>query len=251
MRIVQIPVFNDNYAHLIIDPATRRAAAVDPADADPVAKVIADERLELEAILCTHKHFDHAGGNLDLLKDHPRARVVGGEIDADGIPGCTDRVGHDDEVRVGSLTGRVLFVPCHTRGHVAYLFGDALFCGDTLFVGACGRFFEGTAEQMHRALNHVFAALDPATRVYCGHEYTVSSLTFAATIERDNPALQQKLTWAKDRRQRGLSTVPSTLAEELSYNPFMRVDQPPVAAAVGATDPIEVMRLVRERKDRF
>ena len=251
MRIVQIPILSDNYCHLVVDDATGRAAVIDPAEPSRVIPVIEKSGAKLTHILCTHHHWDHAGGNLEMLARFPEARVVGSVGDAAKIPGATDRVADGDTVRVGDLEARVLFVPCHTRGHVAYLFGDALFCGDTLFVAGCGRFFEGDAAQMHTALNTVFAGLAPQTRVFCGHEYTVSNLKFAVSIEPDNAAAKTKLAWAELQRADGRSTVPSTIGEERTYNPFMRLDEPTVQATTGAHDPVAVMSALRERKNGF
>lgn len=251
MRIRQIPLFNDNYAHLVIDEGTVCAAAVDPADAGPVCAAIEAEGARLTHILCTHHHWDHSGGNVAMLRRHPDAEVVGSVDDAPQIPGITRQVSHGDTLRVGELEASVLFVPCHTRGHVAYRFGDALFCGDTLFVAGCGRFFEGDARQMHAALNEVFAALPESTRVFCGHEYTISNLEFAASVDPENSALHGKLAWARGERAAGRSTVPSTLGEERTYNPFLRVGTPAIRAATGESDPVAVMARLRELKNAF
>ena len=249
MQIHQIPILGDNYCHLVVDDATGDAAVVDPAEPQPVIEAIERAGVVLTHILCTHHHFDHAGGNLGLLERYPKAQIVGGAHDAARIPGISIQVDHDDAVEMGALSGRVLSVPCHTSGHVAYLFEDALFCGDTLFVGGCGRFFEGDAEQMHHALNHVFAALPPSTRVFCGHEYTVANLEFAVGVEPANAAARTKLDWARAQQAKGRSTVPSTLKEELEHNPFMRVTAATIQAVVGASDPVSVMAALRARKN--
>jgi hydroxyacylglutathione hydrolase len=251
VRVRQIPILSDNYAHLLIDEAQGVAAAIDPADPGPVLAAIAEEGVRLSHVLCTHHHWDHSGGNLAVLERWPEATVVGSAADADRIPGIGHRIADGGEVRVGTLTGRALAVPCHTRGHVAYLFGDALFSGDTLFVAGCGRFFEGDAAQMDHALSGVFGALPGDTRVYCGHEYTVSNLRFALSVEPDNAAVRTKLAWAEAQRAAGESTVPSTIAQEHLTNPFMRVREASVQAAMGASDPVQVMHLLREAKNAF
>jgi hydroxyacylglutathione hydrolase len=255
MRVQLIPVLSDNYSYLIVDDESGRAAVVDPSEAGPVLAAVEAAEVQLEKVLCTHYHWDHVGGIDGLRERHPDLQVVAGEIDGERISSCDVRLADGETVRVGRLEGRVLFVPCHTRGHVAYFFEadseNALFCGDMLFVGGCGRFFEGTAQQMHRALNEVFAALPTDTAVYCGHEYTVSNFQFALSVDADNRALQDKMRWAKAQRRDDRPTVPSTLGEERTYNPFMRVDQPALQQAVGATDPVEVMARLRERKNRF
>ncbi|MBT9560961.1 MAG: hydroxyacylglutathione hydrolase [Myxococcales bacterium] len=254
MQVVPIPILADNYAYLLIDPATGDAAAVDPADPGPVLSEVRARGLRLTHVLCTHHHGDHSGGNVAIADALPHVAVVGPQVDAARIPGLTHGVGHGDVVQVGSLTVRVLFVPCHTRGHVAFVAGEgahegpALFCGDTLFVAGCGRFFEGSAEQMVTALFDVLGALPPETRVYCGHEYAVANLTFAATVEPENQAIHRKLAWAVAQRAAGLPTVPSTLAEEREYNPFLRVHVP--ALARGDT-PAACMARLRDAKNAF
>jgi hydroxyacylglutathione hydrolase len=244
-------MFSDNYGFLVIDDELRVAAAVDPADPDPVLAAIEEEDVRLTHILCTHHHRDHAGGNGRVLQAHPGAVVVAGLVDADKIPEASVRVGHGDRVRVGRLVGEVIDTPCHTAGHVSYLFGDALFCGDTLFVGGCGRFFEGDAAQMHEALNGHFRKLPDATEVYCAHEYTVSNLRFALSVDPTNEALVQKMAWANARRAAGEPTVPSTLGQERATNPFMRVTEPALQAATRETDPTAVTRALRTMKDGF
>lgn len=251
MRVRQIPILRDNYCHLVIDDVAGVAAAIDPAEPAPVLSALQEEGVRLTHVLCTHHHWDHTGGNLEILDAHPEVEVLGSAADAARIPGITRPVDDGDALQVGGIGGRVLFVPCHTRGHLAYLFEDALFCGDTLFVAGCGRFTEGDAAQMHRALNEVFAALPDETRVFCGHEYTVANLKFAQTVEPANDAIRRKLKWAEARRQEGRSTVPSTIGEERTYNPFMRVHVPAVAGATGESDAVRVMAALRARKDRF
>ena len=250
MHIRQIPIFQDNYTYLLFSEDDAATAAIDPADPDAVAAALEREGRTLTHILCTHHHWDHTNGNLGLLERFPGAEVIGSAVDAENIPGITRRVAGGDMVSVGALTGRVLMTPCHTRGHVAFLFADALFCGDTLFVGGCGRFFEGEAADMHRSLNEVLAELPGSTRVFCGHEYTVSNLEFAQRLEPDNEAIDRKLEWSRAQRLERRPTVPSTLGEERTYNPFMRVDSPAIQAVVGASDPVEVMARIRQRKNQ-
>ncbi|MCA9542197.1 MAG: hydroxyacylglutathione hydrolase [Myxococcales bacterium] len=251
MRIVPIPILRDNYAYLIIDEAAGVAGVVDPAEPEPVCAALAREGVRLTHVLCTHHHWDHSGGNVAMAKRFSGVQVVGSADDAKRIPALTTPVGPDDEVTIGTLRGRVLPVPCHTRGHIAFRFGDALFCGDTLFVAGCGRFFEGDAAQMDHALNTVIAGLPDETRLFCGHEYTLSNLRFALTIEPGNPALKKRQAWAEARRAADLPTVPSTVGDEKQTNPFLRVRTSAVAAAVGETDPIAVMAALRARKDDF
>jgi hydroxyacylglutathione hydrolase len=252
MRIKQVPVLQDNYSYLLIDDITQQAALVDTADdIERLLPAIEAEQITLTHILNTHHHYDHSGGNEKLLAKYPNLTVVGGAHDADKIFGITQKVSHGDTLQIGSIKGHVIHIPCHTRGHVAYLFEDALFCGATLFVAGCGRFFEGDAAQMHQALNVEFAKLPGATRVFCGHEYTVSNLRFAVSVEPNNSAAKQKLEWAQAQRERGLSTIPSLLSEELTYNPFMRVSAPDIQQATKSQEPIEVMNQLRTLKNNF
>lgn len=259
MRVVPVPLLEDNYAYLLIDEHTRQAAIVDPAQAAPVLEAEQKEGVELRTILNTHHHWDHTGGNLELIAaKNGRLLVAGSGPDSAQIPGITERVSDGDRVAVGELEGRVLFIPCHTRGHVAYLFGRALFCGDTLFAAGCGRFFEGTAEQMYHALHEVLGVLPDDTLVYCGHEYTEKNLRFAMTLEPSNAAIREKLAEVIELRSRGLPSIPTTLGEERTYNPFLRTDSPELIAralpgqpAGVPPDPIAVLTAVRAMKDRF
>lgn len=251
MHIQLIPMFTDNYGFLVVDEASDRAAVVDPAEPGPVLAAIDRKGLELTHILCTHHHRDHAGGNAEILRRHPEATVVAGRRDAHRIPEVTRAVGDGDLIHVGELTGRVLETPGHTLGHVAFLFEDALLCGDTLFVGGCGRFFEGDAAQMHNTLNIRLANLANSTRVFCAHEYTVANLTFAHSVDPSNEALAGKLAWAIAERAIDRPTVPSTLGQERAINPFMRVSDPALQAATGETDPVAVMGRLRQLKNGF
>ena len=216
-------------------------------------------RLRLTTVLATHHHYDHVGGNQDLLAAVPGLRIVGSREDAPRIPGITDPVGDGDRVAVGSMRGRVILIPAHTSGHVAYYFPDAraVFTGDTLFAGGCGRLFEGDAAQMKASLGRL-TALPDDTRVYCGHEYTEKNLRFAAMLEPGNPALARKLAAVEALRRQGKPTVPSSIGEEKATNPFLRMTSPELAASVRARvpdlppdDATALFAAVRGLKDRF
>ncbi|HZP40371.1 MAG TPA: hydroxyacylglutathione hydrolase [Candidatus Binatia bacterium] len=259
MDVVPIPQLSDNYAYLLIDGATREAAIVDCAEAAPVLDEVRRRSVRLVAVLATHHHFDHVGGNRDLLAAVPGLRVWGSAEDAPRIPGITDRIRDGDPVAFGTVRGRVITIPAHTSGHVAYHFPDAraVFTGDTLFAGGCGRLFEGDAGQMSRSLAKL-TALPADTRVYCGHEYTEKNLRFAAMLEPGNRALATKLATVEALRRDGKPTVPSTLAEEKATNPFLRMDSPELQASVRkrvpsvpANDPIALFAAVRKLKDDF
>lgn len=255
MRVIQIPLLRDNYGYVIVCERTHQAAIVDPSEAEPVLRRVEQEGVALTAILNTHHHRDHTGGNPGLL-EHGALQVYGHSADQGRIPGLTHPLGDGDEVRVGQLTGKVLFIPGHTKGHVAYLFENSLFCGDTLFTAGCGRLFEGTAEQMHESLSRLMK-LPPDTLVYCGHEYTEKNLQFALTVEPGNKQVSERLRKVQALREQGLPTVPSTMAEERETNPFLRWESGEIQKNLRRAhpnmdcNPASVFAKVRELKDRF
>jgi hydroxyacylglutathione hydrolase len=255
MKVIQIPLLRDNYGYLIVCEETNEAAIIDPSEAEPVLRQGEREKVKLRAILNTHHHRDHTGGNAGLLQ-RMALEVYGHRSDAGRIPGLTHPLDDGDEIRIRDLKGTVLFIPGHTKGHVAYLFDNKLFCGDTLFVAGCGRLFEGTAEQMHRSLERL-KELPPDTLVYCGHEYTEKNLQFALTVEPNNKKLAEKLGRVRSLRGKGISTVPSTMAEERETNPFLRWDSAEIQANLKRRfpeiplNPVSVFAKVRELKDSF
>jgi len=255
MKITQISLLRDNYGYLLVCEKTKHAAIVDPSEAEPVLRRIAQEQATLTAILNTHHHRDHTGGNEGILAAH-KVRVCGHKSDQARVFGMTDGVDGGDEIHIGELKGKVFFIPGHTTGHVAYLFEDNLFCGDTLFTAGCGRLFEGTPEQMHASLKKLMALPDH-TKVYCGHEYTENNLRFAVTVEPKNPKLVARYDRAKALRASGASTVPATMEEEKETNPFLRWDSAEIQASVKSAapdtrlDPVSVFATVRKMKDAF
>lgn len=256
MKILHIPCLEDNYSYLIGDESTKEAAAVDPVEPHNVLRVAEENGLDLKMVLTTHHHWDHAGGNDKLKQLVPGIKVYGGSTD--NVQGCTNKVEDGDKICLGAnIDILCLHTPCHTRGHISYYVTDkkgdepAVFTGDTLFIGGCGKFFEGSADQMYQSLCVTLASLPKPTRVYCGHEYTVKNLQFGLTIEPDNAKIGNKLSWALGQRERGLPTVPSTIEDELSTNVFMRVDHPELQEKVGCKSPVEALQEIRKRKDNW
>lgn len=253
MKIKLVPALDDNYMYLLIDDKTGKCAAVDPVEPDKIMSACKDEGVKVDFVLTTHHHWDHAGGNEQLLKLTGPIKVYGGD---DRIGGLTNKVKHDDRFEIGSLSVQCLFTPCHTSGHICYYVtgqGEEplVFTGDTLFSGGCGRFFEGSPSQMYTALVEILSKLPSNTKVFCGHEYTINNLKYALHAEPENEDMKAKLSWAQSQRAKGLPTIPSTIGEELKINPFMRVSSPNAQKHTGKTDPIEVMRCLRQEKDSF
>ena len=220
MKVLPIPQLADNFAYLVIDEASRTAAVVYCAEGEPVLARAAQENIELVAVLPTHHHYDHVGGHAELLAAKPDLTVYGFD---DRIPGLTHPVRDGDRVTLGHLEARVISIPAHTSGHVAYYFelARAVFTGDTLFAGGCGRLFEGDAGMMIQSLSKLLALPDE-TEVFFGHEYTEKNLRFALTLEPNNAVLKAKQAWAVAQNQKGLPTTPTTIRSEKQINPFLR-----------------------------
>ncbi|KAM4631909.1 hydroxyacylglutathione hydrolase-like protein [Discoglossus pictus] len=255
MKVKVISVLDDNYMYLVIEESTKDAIAVDASVAKKLLEIVRKEGVNLKAILTTHHHLDHSRGNVDLIQQCPDLQIFGAD---DRIGGLTDRVEHNQELKFGAINVRCLFTPCHTTGHMCFFMWEdgcpdapALFSGDTLFVGGCGRFFEGTADNMYKNLIETLGSLPKETKIFCGHEHTVRNLKFALKVEPDNEHVKEKLAWAKARDDDDIPTVPSSLEEEFCYNPFMRVREEAVKKFTGKTDPVEVMRVLRKEKDEF
>jgi hydroxyacylglutathione hydrolase len=257
MKVIPVPQLRDNYAYLVIDSATGQAAVIDCAEAAPVIREVEAQGVELVAILPTHHHFDHVGGNEELLRWKP-LRVVAYRGQRERIPGANEEVDDGAQVAVGQLTARVVYIPAHTTGHIAYYFEKegVVFTGDTLFAGGCGRLFEGDAKMMMASLARLMALPDE-TKVYCGHEYTQKNLEFALTLEPGNAALREKYERVRALRQKGLPTVPTTIGEEKTTNPFCRYTSGELRATVRRIDPsvddddVAIFAKVRELKDAF
>lgn len=246
MDVRPLPCLLDNYAYLLV--RNGHAVVVDPSEAEPVLDAL--DGLVLDAIWCTHHHGDHVGGVPGILARHD-VPVVGSRYDLDRrrIPGQSTGVGDGNVVTWGDVRAKVYEIPGHTLGAVAFEVDGHLFTGDTLFAGGCGRVFEGTLPQMRASLA-TLRGLDPALRVWCGHEYTVKNLEFAEQIAPE-PTVTRRLADARARRARGEPTVGDPLAVELATNPFLRWDAPAVRAFAHATDPDAVFAAVRTAKDTW
>ena len=253
MDIVTIPARQDNYVHIIRDPATDAVFVIDPAEAALVLREIEARGWRVSAILNTHHHDDHTAGNA-AIKARYGCSVFGAKGDSNRIPGFDVGVEHGDVIPFGGWTIDVLGTPGHTKGHLAYYLAGmgAVFCGDALFSLGCGRLFEGTAAEMWQSLRRL-RALPGETRVYCAHEYTLANARFALSIDPENPALQERARAARRQRDQGEPTIPAILADECAANPFLRADQPAMAASLHLTGAAAetVFGELRRRKDQF
>jgi len=259
MDLIALPAFADNLIWMLHDG--NDAIVVDPGAAAPVADALRDNRLRLAAILVTHHHPDHVGG-LQALAPLLQGPVYGPAHEA--MPVQVRKVSQGMAFDLLGTHVDVLDVPGHTAGHVAYVVTENarepgrapwLFCGDTLFSGGCGRLFEGTPAQMRHSLDKL-AALPGESRVCCAHEYTLSNLRFARTVEPRNLALAEYETRCKALREQGAWTLPSTVATERAINPFLRVREPDVVASAlehgaASADPTDVLAALREWKNTF
>jgi len=248
----QFMCLTDNFGVLVHDSETGATATIDAPDARPILDALGD--WVLTDALITHHHSDHVQGVPELKAKFPDLAVYGPAKEAARIPFLTTAVKEGERVRIGASEAIVLDTPGHTLGHVIYYFekDQVVFCGDTLFSLGCGRPFEAPYAVFWSSLAKI-AALPPETQVYCGHEYTKANGAFAATVEPNNAALKRRLEEVSRLRQAGLPTLPTTIAGELATNPFLRVEEPSVQAAVGlpGAAPAVVFGELRSRKDRF
>jgi hydroxyacylglutathione hydrolase len=253
LTIHLVPCLSDNYAYLVHEQETNSVGAVDPSEAAPVFAALDRHKLKLTHILNTHHHFDHTGGNLEL-KEKTHARIVGPRADRERIPGIDEEVGEGDIWLLGKAKAKIFDIPAHTKGHIAFWFeaDKAVFTGDTMFAMGCGRLFEGTPAQMWSSLSKL-AALPPDTRVYCGHEYTLSNGRFALTLEPNNQALKVRMTEVERLRAEGRPTIPSTIGLERETNPFLRPASGELRRTLGLEGAglVEVFAETRRRKDVF
>lgn len=253
LEIITLAVLTDNYIYIIHDPDSQETVVVDPALAQPVLDVLQKKGWQLNYILNTHHHSDHVGGNL-RIKQQTGCKIIGAKSDWERIPGIDHGVDEGDAITIGRHIAKVIATPGHTCAHIVYHFSEdkLLFCGDTLFVMGCGRLFEGTPEQMWHSLQKI-KALAKETKVYCTHEYTQANGRFALTVEPSNQQLQQKMIEVNYLRSNNQATVPSTIADELATNPFLREDSEALQKHTGMINrnPVDIFAKIRQLKDNF
>ncbi|CAD7683348.1 unnamed protein product [Nyctereutes procyonoides] len=255
MKVKVIPVLEDNYMYLVIEERTREAVAVDVAVPKRLLEIVGREGVSLTTVLTTHHHWDHARGNAELARLRPGLAVLGAD---ERICALTRRLVHGEELRFGAIHARCLLTPGHTSGHMSYFLWEeecpdppAVFSGDALSVAGCGLRLESTAQQMYESLTQILGTLPPDTKVFCGHEHTLGNLEFAQKVEPGNDHVRAKLSWAKKRDEDDMPTVPSTLSEELLYNPFLRVAEESVRKFTGKAAPAEVLEALCKERASF
>jgi hydroxyacylglutathione hydrolase len=258
IEVHQVPAWQDNFVWIAVCTKTGAGALIDGPDAENALAYCDAKGIEIKTILNTHTHMDHVGINHDLEKRGKLSglRVFGPEKKASEVPGITDRVDEGSEVSIGSVTGLTMLTEGHIDGHVSYVFGDVVFCGDTMFGAGCGYLFDGPPPKMHASLERLIA-LDPKTRVCCAHEYTQDNLRFAWSVEPDNEELAMRIRNVWAMRSAGRASVPSTIGEERATNPFVRHHSATLRANVAKafpdrdlSSPGEIFAATRALKDR-
>jgi len=255
MKVEAIRILKDNYVWTLIDDATQNAIIIDPGDAQPVMDYLQQHHLSLSAILVTHHHWDHTNGIASIVREF-NVPVYGSANE--NMHELTHPLTEKTllQIREFPFDIKILEIPGHTAGHIAYYLPGKLFCGDTLFAAGCGRLFEGTAAEMSASLQKILSLPDE-TEIYCAHEYTLDNLRFAQLVEPDNQAIVERTQHVAALRNQHLPSLPSTLQEEKATNPFLRCDIPAVKASVEKhagrklNDMVEVFGELRKWKDAF
>ena len=239
MKIQIIPCLKDNYSYLVIDEVNNIACVVDPSEAQPIIEYLENTQIELKFILNTHHHYDHVGGN-QKLKEKYGASVIGYKGDQKRIPGIDILVNDQETWMYKNFEAKIIHVPGHTLGHICFYFFEnkMIFTGDTLFSLGCGRLFEGTKSQMFDSLNKL-KELPLDTKIFCGHEYTLSNSKFCLTHDADNKNLKNKILEINKKLINNLPTIPTTIKEELECNIFLRANN------------LESFSKLRDLKDNF
>lgn len=228
INVNAISSFTDNYIWAISNTTSSCIALVDPGDANVCIDYLEQNKLILNNILITHHHSDHVGGIPQLLSYCQQKCwpvTVYGPAN-ENIPHCDIKLVEHDIITLEpqGITFKIIALPGHTSGHIAYVNDDILFCGDTLFSAGCGRLFEGTAEQMYQSLNKL-SALPEKTNVYCAHEYTAANINFALTVDPENIELINYFNHVSDLRSKNMPTIPTNIGLEKQINPFLRCDE--------------------------
>jgi|TARA_B110001450_G_C17627875_1_gene483971 hydroxyacylglutathione hydrolase len=253
LEIKIISCLNDNYSYIIRDDKTNLVGVVDPSEFAPIDKSISKDFNKIDFIFNTHHHLDHVGANIEL-KNKYNSNIIGSKIDKDKIPGIDIFVGMDDEFKFGSITFKILFVPGHTKGHIAFFSQNEklIFTGDTLFSLGCGRIFEGTYKDMFNSLNQI-KCLPKDTKIYCGHEYTANNIKFCAKYDFNNKDLIKKLGWINERLDKKLPTIPTTIEDELKTNIFLRCDNSDIKNNLKMSNSSDelIFEKLRNLKDQF
>jgi hydroxyacylglutathione hydrolase len=256
MRVVIVPLNDDNYGYLLIDETSNECAIIDVSgQPEEILKHVEKEGVVIIKVLTTHKHWDHAGGNNKIKVLHPNLEIVGSLID--NVEGCTTFVEDGQMINVSGIAIRCILTPGHTMGHMSYYAEHnnekAVFTGDCLFVGGVGKFFEGTAADMYVSLYEKLGRLPPETLIYCGHEYTLSNYRFALSVDNENMDLINANKRAVILRREGKPTIPSTILAEIATNPFFRATSESLqkSCGFGSSDPIQVLHNIREGKNNF
>ena len=252
MKIEIISCLSDNYSYIIFEEKTNTVSIVDPSEFYSCDKVIRKYK-KLDFILNTHHHADHVDGNSGLKKKY-NSKILGFGADKDRIPGIDVLLKEKQKQKLGNLEFEVIFIPGHTKGHIAFYFENekTIFTGDTLFSLGCGRIFEGTYDDMFNSLLKL-KNLPEATKIYCGHEYTKTNLNFCLKIDPKNDLLKEKLTLVNMRIKNKLPTIPTTIGEELKTNVFLRCDDASIRQKLNLIDSSdkEVFSKLRDLKDTF
>ena len=252
MKVEIIPCLSDNFSYIIHDKESDKVSIVDPSEYKVCENVIKKYK-KLDFILNTHHHADHVDGNLELKKKY-NSKILGFEQDKDRIPGVDILLKENQKHKIGKLEFEVIFVPGHTKGHVAFFFfkEKVVFTGDTLFSLGCGRVFEGTHEEMFNSLNKI-KNLPHDTKIYCGHEYTKSNLNFCLKYDSKNTFLKEKEIEIQKRLSSNQPTIPTTLGQELKTNIFFRCNDPEIRQTLELKDSseFEVFSKLRDLKDSF
>ena len=252
MKVEIIKCLSDNYSYLIYEKETNTVSIIDPSEFAACDKIIKRYN-KLDFILNTHHHVDHVDGNLNLKKKY-NAKILGSGLDKDRIPGIDILLKENQKQKIGNLEFKVIFVPGHTKGHIAFYFKKEkiVFTGDTLFSLGCGRIFEGTYKEMFDSLVKL-KNLPPETKVYCGHEYTKSNLEFCLKYDPKNNLLKDKSLNLDSVLKKNLPSIPTTIDEEIKMNIFFRFDNASIKEGLNLKDSTdqEIFSKLRDLKDTF